>query len=112
MKYPCLIQKKMCKTDIHVELDKEGTGNYGVSLEPIVFNGKCNYQDSAKTVLTSEKKLIQLSGVALIPGDIAPELSTLSGGSVIVNGVTRRIERGMKARNPDGSVNYCRLELV
>ena len=112
MKYPCLVQKRFCKTEIHVELDQEGTGNYGAPLDPVIFDGTCNYQDSAKTILTAEKKLIQLTGVALFPGDIAPELPTLSGGSVVVNGVRRRIQRGMKAKNPDGTVNYCKLELV
>lgn len=112
MKYPCLVPKQLCKTDICVELDVEGYGNYGAPLEPIVFKGTCNYQDSSKTILTGEKKLIQLSGVALIPGDIAPDLPTLSGGTVVVNGVKRRIEKGTKARNPDGTVNYCKMELV
>lgn len=112
MKYPCLVQKRVCKTDIVVELDQEGTGNYGIPLDSIRFEGKCNYQDTAKTILTDDKKIIQLTGVAYFPGDIAPELPTISGGTVVVNGETRRIEQGMKARNPDGTVNYCRLELV
>lgn len=111
MIYPCLIPKSSCKTPIHVELDQEGTGNYGVPLETVVFDGTCNYQDSAKTVLTTEKKLIKITGVALFPGDIAPNLPTLSGGTVTIFGVRRRILKGTKARNPDGTVNYCRLEL-
>ena len=111
MKYPCLIQKKLCKTPIHVELEQEGTGNYGVPLETVVFDGTCNYQDSAKTILTADKKLIKITGVALFPGDIAPDLPTLSGGTVLIFGVKRRIWKGTKARNPDGTVNYCRLEL-
>ena len=35
-----------------------------------------------------------------------------SPGTVIVNGIKRRIYRGTKARNPDGTVNYTKLELV
>mgnify|MGYP000755805297 CR=1 FL=1 len=112
MRYPCLVQKRFCKTKIRVELDQEGTGNYGAPLEPVIFEGKCNYQDCSKTILTDEKKVIQLTGVALFPGDIAPELPTLSGGFAIVNGVRRRIQQGMKAKNPDGTVNYCKLELI
>lgn len=112
MNYPCLVRPEMCRTDIHVELDAESYGNYGAPLQPTVFDGKCNYQDSSKTVLTDEKKIIQLSGIALFPGDIAPELPVLSGGCVKVFGVKRRILKGTKARNPDGTVNYCKLELV
>lgn len=72
----------------------------------------CNFQDRTKTVLTAEKKLVQVTGCALFPGDIAPDFPTLSGGTVIVFGETRRIAQGTKARNPDGTVNYCSLEVV
>lgn len=111
MKYPCLVPKQFCKTDIEVSIDREGINNYGEPLEPVIWNGKCNYQDKGKTILTAEKKLIQLSGCALIPGDIAPELPTISGGTVTVNGVDRRIYQGIKARNPDETVNYTRLDV-
>ena len=73
---------------------------------------KCNFQDRAKTILTTEKKLVQITGTALFPGDIAPDFPTLSGGTVTVFGEERRIEQGMKARNLDGTVNYCQLEVV
>lgn len=111
MHYPCLIQRQFCKTDIEVIIEREGVDKYGEPFEPVKWRGKANYQDKGKTILTAEKKLIKLSGCALIPGDIAPELPTLSGGSITVYGVKRRIFEGTKARNPDGSVNYCRLDV-
>ena len=70
------------------------------------------YQDKARTVLTAEKKLVQITGTALFPGDICPELPVISGGSAEIFGVKRRIEQGTKARNPDGSVNYTEVILV
>lgn len=112
MKYPCLVDKRFCKTPIHVEITPEGVNVYGEPPESIVIETMCNYQDTAKTVLTAEKVLIQLSGIALFPGDIAPELPTLSGGTVTVYGVERTIFRGTKARNLDGTVNYSKLELM
>ncbi len=112
MKYPCLVDKKLCKTPITVNLDREGYGNFGEPLEAIPFSGSCNYQDRAKTVLTEEKKLVEVTGSAYIPGDICPELSTISGGTATLFGVDRRIAVGTKARNPDGTVNYTLLELV
>lgn len=48
----------------------------------------------------------------MFPGDIAPDFPTLSGGTVTIFGEERRIEQGMKARNLDGTVNYCQLEVV
>lgn len=112
MKYSCLVDKRICKTPIHVEIDREGYGNFGTALEAIIYDGVCNYQDKAKTVLTAEKKLVEVTGTAYFCGDICPELATISGGNVTVFDTERRIAVGTKARNPDGTVNYCVLELV
>ncbi len=112
MKYPCLVDKRFCKTDIHVEITPEGVNKYGEPYESIIIETKCNYQDTAKTVLTADKVLIQLNGIALLRGEIAPDLPTLSGGKANIYGVERTIFKGTKARNPDGTVNYCKLELM
>lgn len=112
MKYPCLVPKRLCRTPVTVTIHSEGISEDGEPMKDFSETLRCNYQDSAKTVLTDEKKLVRLSGVALFPGDICPELATLSDGTVEVEGVQRRIFQGMKARNPDGTVNYTELRLV
>lgn len=112
MKYPCLVPKRLCKTDISLECDREGINEYGEPFAPVRFGGKCNYQDCAKTVLTAEKKLVEITGTALFPGDICPELPVISSGKATVFGVSRRILQGRKARNPDGSVNYTEVLLI
>ena len=86
--------------------------NHGEPEQVIDLDLKCNFQDRAKTILTTEKKLIQITGTAMFPGDIAPDFPTLSGGTVMVFGQERRIEQGMKARKPDGTVNFCQLEVI
>lgn len=112
MRYPCLVREQICKTDIHVKLVKEELSPYGEPVIAVEKDLKCNYQDSAKTVMTPEKKLVQLSGVALFSGDICPELPVISGGTGTVFGAEREIMQGRKARNPDGSVNYTELRLI
>lgn len=112
MRYPCLVPKRFCKTDISLSFEREGLNDYGEPLEPVKYSGKCNYQDKARTVLTAEKKLVQITGTALFPGDICPELSVISSGEAAIFGVKRRIEQGRKARNPDGSVNYTEVQLI
>ena len=74
MRYPCLVPKRLCKTDITCSFEREGLNEYGEPLKAIEYSGKCNYQDKARTVLTAEKKLIQITGTALFPGDICTDL--------------------------------------
>lgn len=112
MRYPCLVKKSLCRTDIKCTFEQEGLNEYGEPLETIEYSGKCNYQDKARTVLTAEKKLIQITGTALFPGDICPELPVISGGFVMIFGVERRIEQGTKARNPDGTCNFTEILLI
>ena len=111
MKYPCLVPKRLCTIDIILKFDREGLNEYGEPLEAVEFVGKCNYQDKAKTVLTAEKKLIEITGTALFFGDICPALAVISGGEAEIFGISRRIIEGRKARNPDGTVNYTEVLL-
>lgn len=112
MKYPCLVPKSLCKTDIKVHLESEEMNNLGEPKYMADLDLKCNFQDKAKTIFTAEKKLIQITGTAMFPGDIAPSFPSLSGGTVTLFGQERRIQQGSKNRNPDGTVNYCTLEVV
>lgn len=111
MKYPCLVPVCLCRTDIRLEMSREGLNRYGEPFAPVVFEGRCNYQDRARTVLTAEKKLVEVTGSVLIPGDACPELPVISDGSAMVLGAKRRIRQGRKARNPDGTVNYTEVTL-
>ena len=56
MKYPCLVPKRLCKTEIHVHLESEGTDEYGQSEKVLDLDLLCNFQDGAKTVWTDEKE--------------------------------------------------------
>lgn len=112
MKYPCLVPKRLCKVPIHVCIAREGLTEDGGPIPAFEADLKCNYQDTAKSVLTAEGKQIQLSGVAMFPGDVCPDLPVISGGTATVFGVKRTIFAGSKARNPDGTVNYTELRLV
>lgn len=112
MGWPCLVPKALCKTPIRVTLYREGLDEDGAPLTALTVETTCNWQDSAKVVRTDETHMVQLSGVALFPGDLCPELAAISSGKAEVFGGVRDILRGSKARNPDGSVNYTRLEVV
>lgn len=110
-KWPCLILKQYCKTTIDVTIESEELDENGVPIALANWSGMCNYQDKAKKVWTSDKVLVDVSGTCLIPGDIAPNIEDISKGVVKVFGMDRILALGQKSRNPDGSVNYTRLEL-
>ena len=112
MKYPCLVPKRLCKTEIIISFEREGINENGEPLPALEYFGMCNYQDRAKTIFTAEKKLVQITGKAMFPGDICPDLPVISGGSAKVFGAERRILQGSKARNPDGTVNYTEVLLI
>lgn len=112
IKFPCLVAKYFCNTDIWLQMEQEGINEYGEPLEVYEYFGKCNYQDKARRILTAEKKIIEITGTALFPDDICPQLPVITGGKAVVFGVERRIYQGKKARNPDGTINYTEILLV
>ena len=112
MKFPKLILSGVQKTPIYVAAYGEGLTEDGA---PVIAESRyysCNWQDSAETVLTKEQKKVRLSGVALIDGDVFPQLGEITAGHVIVFGQRRSIHRAAKARNLDVTVNYTRLEVI
>lgn len=112
MKWPDLIPERICKTPVHVILYGEGLDENGGPLKLSDEELKCNYQDKGKRVLTAEQKLVQLTGAALFHSDPFPDVPAITDGEITVFGVKRRIWRGEKARNPDGTVNYVRLDII
>ncbi|MDY3828038.1 MAG: hypothetical protein SOZ71_04555 [Clostridium sp.] len=111
MKYPNLVPKFTCKTSIHVTLYSEEISETGAPIVVLDKDFECNYQDKAKQILTAQKQIIEINGIALFDGDIAPNVPVITSGIVKIFGATREIYQGRKARNPDGTVNYTELEI-
>lgn len=112
MKYPYLVKEKYCKIPAILQLDQEGLTKYGEPLPRIQVERNCNYQSGAKVIYTKTKKEVAISGTLLFHGDICPELPEISSGIVTIFGIEREIARGTKCRNPDGTVNYTKIEVV
>ena len=73
---------------------------------------KCNYSEKVKQRITADKQLITLNAEALFNGDIAPDVDNIEGDVNVLSGIRRHIYASQKCRNPDGTVNYTRLELI
>lgn len=111
MRYPKLVLPRFCTTPITVSVTQDGISEDGEPLQAFEAELYCNYQEEARTVMTDQQQMVKITGRAYFDGDIAPEIATLSGGTVLLFGVHRRIESSRKARNPDGTVNYTVLSL-
>ena len=113
MVWPKLVPDAVCTTPITVHLEMPGINEDGSPRRGPTISTVCNYSEAAKWTMDADRRLIQLQAVALINGDIAPDLDTLSGTVTIGGGSTTRVIRAAsRARNPDGTVNYTRLELM
>lgn len=112
MKFPCLIDKRFCKTPITVSIDTNELSEDGELQEALKIETKCNLQMGARVSMTKDKEKIELSGIALFVGDICPTMPIIASGNVEIENNTYSINKGTKNYNPDGTVNFTTLELV
>lgn len=110
MKWPELVKPWACKVPVTVRLTG-GAGEDGAPVERQPLETLCSFDERQRQVLDAERRMITLEGTALFPGDLAPEEADLTG-IVEIAGRRRVIYRGARARNPDGTVNYTKLELM
>ncbi|ERJ00101.1 hypothetical protein SAMN05444424_2599 [Bittarella massiliensis (ex Durand et al. 2017)] len=113
MRWPRLVPPSVCKTHIVIYLEGELQEDGGVEELPPIDTA-CNYSEQSRQIVDAERRLIQLEATALLDGDIAPG-KNIHGEAVVGEGemaVRRRIYRAERARNPDGTVNYTKLELM
>ncbi len=111
MKYPQLVPDRVCTTPITVYRES-GLNRDGSPKRTVIFEGKCNYSEKTVQRITAEKQIITLNAVALFNGDITPDVDNIEGDVDVLSGIHRRIYASQKCRNPDGTVNYTRLELI
>lgn len=112
MAFPCLVDRRFCKTPVDVVINADGLNEDGELVEVLRTSTTCNLQMGAKVSLTRDKERIELSGVALFIGDLCPTMPVISSGTVTIDGREYNINKGTKNYNPDGTVNYTTLELI
>lgn len=112
MAFPCLVEKRFCKTPVKVVIESDEMNEDGELTETFKVETTCNLQMGAKVSMTKDKEKIELSGVALFIGDLCPSLPVIASGTVTINGRSYEINKGTKNYNPDGTVNFTTLELM
>lgn len=111
MKWPSLVLPWTQSTGVQASIEAEGIDEDGAPAVAAAWSGKCNWQDVSSRRYTTDRVEVDVAAVLYIHGDPFPALSHITGGKVTAWGDTREILRGSKARNPDGTVNYTRLDL-
>lgn len=112
MSYPKLVRERDCRTPCTVTLFAEGITEDGAPAAAFTGELRCIVQSSSRRIRTSRHEAVTLTGEIFFCEDFCPDLPEIPDGEITILGVKRRIAAGMKARNPDGSVNYIRLEVV
>ncbi len=112
MAFPCLVDKRFCKTNVLVTIDKDEMNEDGEIEKVASIITTCNLQMGARVSMTKDKEKIELSGVALFIGDLCPSVPVISSGTVKIYDREYSINKGTKNLNPDGTVNYTTLELI
>lgn len=112
MRFPQLVPRGVCTTPIRLVLIREELTEDGAPAEAFTFEGFCNWQDGGRTELTPEQKYVRIRGRAYFSGDICPGLPEITGGYGVIFGEKRDIAAGVKARNPDGTVNYTEVRFT
>ena len=111
MKYPQLVPDQVCTTPITVYREG-GLNRDGSPKRTAIFEGKCNYSEKTYLRMTADKQLVTLNATALFNGDIAPDTDIIEGDVEVLSSIHRHIYASQKCRNPDGTVNYTRLEVI
>lgn len=110
MRWPKLVPPEVCHTPVTICLT-DGNDEDGSPKVVRTLSKSCNYSEKARQVIDAQRHLVQLEATALLDGDIAPGL-VLAGSVELPDGTVRAIYRSERPRNPDGTVNYTKLELM
>lgn len=95
---------------IPVKVYWEGTDSDGEHVEDLIYDGLAFLDEKSKQVLDAERRLVMLTGLVIIEGDIYPGKPIK--GYVKIGEVHKAIFETIRPRNPDGTVYSTELMLA
>ena len=108
--YPCLITNAVLNATVRVVADGDIDGS---SDSCVLYDGRANYAEMPRRVTDTDRRAVDVRAVVLIPGDIVEGRERVIGTVYVDGGATGYvIDSCARMRNPDGTVNYTRLELI
>ena len=101
----------LLNTEYSSVLNDSGISEDGEPIKAFETSGKCIFSEKAKRIIDNEGKQVELVGKVIIKGDIAPNLKSVSDGTITIHSKTYEIHTGSRPRNPDGSIHHTEFEI-
>lgn len=101
----------LCVTPCEIKLDEPHISEEGEPMTAATIKTSCIYSERRKRLYDKDGKYTELVGKVIVKGDIAPKMREISSGTVTVRGREMAIYSGIRAKNPDGTVNHTEFEL-
>ena len=111
MRWPSLVKGFARSTMVSVSVGAAGFDEDGAPVEAASWSGMASWQDTARRTFATDRGEDTATATVYADGDVLPGVAHITGGTVRAFGEERQIVAGAKWRNPDGTVNYTRLEL-
>lgn len=111
MRWPKLVAAFTQSMPVSAVVDLDGIDEDGAPIEGARWEGRCNWQDRTMEAFAKDKAETRVVASLYIDGDPFPTVPVIAGGTVVFLGDERTIAAGTKSRNPDGTVNFTRLDL-
>ncbi|MCR4670587.1 MAG: hypothetical protein K5643_05280 [Saccharofermentans sp.] len=91
-----------------------GPSQFGDDSELLTWSGKVNWSEKAQRVRDKNGDWIKLSGIIHVGQDLLAGINDeITGGHVTIAGLSNREILGIyRPRNPDGTVNHTRIEVI
>ncbi len=105
--------KRLLNNECDVIIYQEGLSEEGEPLTSLdLKKEKCRFVERTKIIINPDGKKVELVGMVILLGDIAPGVKKISGGQVRINDTVYNIYQASRPRNPDGSIHHTTLELM
>lgn len=107
--YPKLILPQFTKTEVRIISEVDEYDENGSPKILLDANFKGNFQAGNKRVLNEKHNTIERVSTLYLDGDV---LGDVSSGECFIYNKKYNIKNIIKARNPDGTVNFTEVELI
>lgn len=102
----------LSEEDCHIELNSEGITEQGEPKKVLKKDTKYIFSEKTKRIITTEGKRVDLIGKVIVKGDIASDISKISGGSIKIGNKIMDIYSVARPRNPDGTIHHTLFEVM